>query len=225
MLDDGSYSGGEAGSRSIGGTATGTGGASNGGKVGRGGAPSSAGSQAVGGGVSVGGIATAGTFGVAGTTSSGGGCVCPIIQCAPGFNLVPDPNGCCFHCESQCERVMCPGIACGPGSHLEALDGQCCPTCVQDSCVAQRAAYTQFRDQVMEKYSSLGCKADSDCSYIYEKNNCALGCAMPVPARVTREVDELLRTYAQQNCDPNCMLPSPPCVPASEPSCWKYWCE
>lgn len=226
MVDDGSYSGGDAGrSTTMGGTSTGTGGGSNGGASSKGGRAGTGGGKAAGGAVGVGGKATGGSFGSSGTTSSGGGCACPVIQCVPGYNLVPDADGCCFHCESQCERVMCPGIACGSGSHLEAVPGQCCPTCVPDSCAAQRANYTQFRDRVIEKYSTLGCMSDSDCAYIYEKNNCVVGCAISIPFGVSNEVDNMLRTYAQENCSPNCMLPSPPCEPAPQPSCFKGWCE
>lgn len=224
---------------------TGTGGSSSAGVTNRGATsstgarPGTAGAVSAGGTVSIGGKAsgfggkasgmgaspTGGTFGVAGTTSAGGGCACPIIDCGPGYRLVPNPNGCCYHCESVCDQVGCPGIACGSGSHLEQLPGQCCPTCVQDSCVAQRANYQVFRQQLLDKYSSLGCMTDGDCTIYYEKNQCGVGCGISLPAAAINSLDNNLQSYAQQNCSPNCMIPIPPCEPQLPPSCFKGWCE
>ena len=170
---------------------------------------------------------TGGTFGVAGTTSAGGGCACPIIDCAPGYKSVPNPNGCCYHCESLslCDQVACPGIACGSGSHLEQLPGQCCPTCVPDSCVAQRKNYEVFRQQLIDKYSTLGCMVNSDCTIYYEKNQCAVGCGIPMPSAAINNLDSNLQSFAQTTCSPNCMNPIPPCEAPTPPVCFKGWCE
>ncbi len=223
VLDDGSYSSDTA--------STGTGGGSNGGRSSkggsssRGGAASAGGGKAVGGTVGQGGKATGGGFGKAGSSSSGGACACPIVECAPGYELARDDDGCCFHCESKCKNTMCPGIACGSGSHLEHLAGECCPTCVLDSCAAQRDAYITFREQVLQKFSSsLSCQTDSDCTYYWEKNSCAVGCALPLLNSVVVDVESILQSYSQQNCSSNCMSPVPPCD-ISTPTCFKGWCE
>ena len=219
---------------------TGTGGSSSLGASTNRGATSSTGARpSTGGTVSIGGKSTGiggkatgmgaspagGTFASAGTTSAGGGCACPIIDCAPGYRLVPNVNGCCYHCESVCNQMACPDIACGPGSHWEQLAGQCCPTCVQDSCVAQRANYQVFRQQLIDKYSSLGCMTDSDCTLYYEKNQCGYGCGVAMPVTAIKNLDSSLQSYAQQNCSPNCMNAVPPCEPQEPPTCWKGWCE
>jgi len=191
----------------------------------RGGSASVGGKAAMGGGASVGGKATGGTFGVAGMTSAGGSCACPAIDCAPGYVLVPNPNGCCAHCENACNYVMCPGIACASGYHLEQLSGQCCASCVLDDCAAQRAAYRDFRQQLFDKYSTLGCMTDTDCSIYYEKNQCAIGCGSPIPSSAISNLDANLQSYAQLNCTPSCMNPIPPCEAPIAPSCFKSHCE
>jgi len=219
---------------------TGTGGSSSLGASTSRGATSSTGARpAAGGTVSIGGKATGiggkatgigaspagGTFGVAGSTSAGGGCACPIIDCAPGYQLVLNANGCCYHCESRCAQVACPEIACGSGSHLEQLPGQCCPTCVQDSCASQRASYQDYRQQLIDKYSSLQCMTDGDCTVYYEKNQCGVGCGIALPSVAINDLDGNLQNYARQYCSPNCMTPIPPCGPPQAPTCWKGWCE
>lgn len=173
----------------------------------------------------VGGSPAGGTFGVAGTPGSGGACACPIIDCAPGYKLVPNANGCCYHCESLCQEVACPGIACGSGSHLEQLPGQCCPACVQDSCEAQRKNYQSFRQQLIDKYSSLGCMTNSDCTIYYEKTQCGVGCGIVMPSAAINNLDSNLQSYAQTSCSPGCMNPIPPCDAPAPPVCFKGWCE
>jgi hypothetical protein len=172
----------------------------------------------------IGGSSTGGVFGVSGSTAAGGGCACPLIDCAPGYRVVPNANGCCYHCESLCDQVVCPGLACGSGSHLEQLPGQCCPTCVYDSCGAQRASYEIFRQQLIDKYSSLSCMIDADCTVYYEKNQCAVGCGISLPAAAINFLDSNLQSYAQLNCSPNCVTPIAPCAPTLPPICFKGWC-
>ena len=196
-------------------------GPSSGGAVGIGGKSIGIGGKATG----VGANPAGGTFGASGSTAAGGACACPLVDCAPGYRLVPNVNACCYHCESLCDQVACPGIACGTGSHLEQMPGQCCPTCVQDSCVTQRANYQVFRQQLIDKFSTLGCMTHGDCTVYYEKNQCAVGCGIPLPAAAINYLDSNLQSYAQQNCSPNCMNPTPPCDPTLPPTCFKGWCE
>lgn len=191
----------------------------------RGGRPGTGGSAAVGG------MPAAGRSGVAGSTSAaaapsvggasamGGACACPAIACPMGYKSVPNANGCCFHCESLCNNVDCPGVACGSGFHPETLSGQCCPTCVRDSCQEQLKSYQGFRQQLLDKYSMLGCMIDADCTIYYEKTQCAVGCGIAIPSSGLNNLDSNLQSYAQTNCSPDCLPLVPPCDPRPAPVC------
>lgn len=221
--DDGEGATGSGGSNpGTGARPSGTAGTSSGGRAtGTGGKATGSGGKATG----TGGKAT-GVGGKATGTGGAGACsnfVCPDIKCGPGQVRVPTPDNCCFYCEGGCPP--CPAIACGSGSHLEMVPGACCPTCVQDSCEAQRAGYTQFRQQLLDKYSQLGCMVDEDCTLYWEKNNCAINCGVAVPLAALNNLESNLQSYAQQNCSPNCMVPVPPCEPQQQPSCYKGYCE
>jgi hypothetical protein len=165
-----------------------------------------------------------GAFGTAGAFSMGGACACPPIGCSPDSHPVLNPDGCCFHCESNCANVMCPGIACGSGSHLEMIAGQCCPICIQDSCATQRSTYFELRQQLIDKYSTLGCTTDGDCTIYYEKNQCYIGCGVPIPNGALNNLDGNLQSFAQSTCSPNCPLEVPPCDPGATPRCINQRC-
>lgn len=198
---------------------------------------SRAGRSAMGGRSAVGGTSTGGRMGVAGATSAGGfvsvagtsavggACACPAIDCAPGYKVVPNPDGCCYHCESICNNVMCPAFACGSGSHLEVPSGQCCATCIADSCELQQKSYQMFRQQLVDKYSSFPCMIDADCSLYYEKNECAIGCGFVVPTTQFANLDSNLQSYAQLNCSPSCPQQVPPCLPRPAPVCLQGRCQ
>lgn len=217
------------GASNAGGTAsTGTGAHSSG----NGAATSSGGKAAGGMATGTGGKATGvggKTSGVAGTTSvGGGGSICPdipckTIACGPNQARVLTPDGCCFTCQTICPP--CPGIACGSGSHLEMGPGACCPTCVQDTCEAQLKGYVEFRGQLIEKYSSLGCMVNADCTTYYEKNNCSIGCGVPMPIAAINYLESNLQSYAQQNCSANCMFGAPGCAPSASPVCFQGRCQ
>lgn len=165
----------------------------------------------------------------AGTTSSGGkaGCICPTvdIDCAPGFVPGPDPNGCCYTClPLDCRNVACPGIACGSGSRLEYPPDQCCPICVPDDCNEQRRQYYEFRNQVLEKYNSIGCMIDSDCSLLYENNACSSSCGSPVPTQFVMDASFNLDSYAAMACSTCPPQPVPPCEPSLPPGCFNGRC-
>lgn len=150
-------------------------------------------------------VALGGRFGTAGTSAGGA---------IPIAGTVSAGGGC-----------ACPGIACGSGSHLEVLPGQCCPTCVQDSCEAQLKGYQALRQQLLEKYSTLGCMTHSDCTVYYEKNDCAVSCGVPMPIAAIGNLDSNLQSYAQSSCSPSCMRPVPPCVPPAMPFCIRGLCQ
>jgi hypothetical protein len=195
----------------VGGTSTGQGGSvqskagsvSQGGSAGRGGTVGRAGSKSTGGGGKggasskggAGGKATGGGVAVGGTFSQGGACACDAIACAPGYIEVPNPNGCCFHCE---------------------LD----PTCDQ-----QRKDYQAYRQQLLDKYSTYPCMVDSDCSIYYEKNNCGYSCGISIATATIQNLDSNLNSYAAMACNPGCIVPVPPCEPTPPPACFKGYCE
>jgi hypothetical protein len=96
---------------------------------------------------------------------------------------------------------------------------------VQDSCEKQRAIYQDFRRQLIEKYSFNGCMVDSDCSIYYEKNQCALGCGIPMPTAALSNLESNLQSFAQQTCSAMCPLDIPPCVPPNTPRCVFGTCQ
>lgn len=208
----------------------GEGGAASGGSTGSGGSGqggkkpgASAGTSSAGGAASAGSVGTAGT-----ATSTGGkaGCACPDIDCAPGYVKQPAPSGCCEVCVPlDCRLVGCPGIACGPGSELIYPPDQCCPVCGPSNCEAQRRGYFEYRAQLIEKYNSLGCMTDMDCTLLVEANICALGCGMPIPRFYENEVLVNLHEYASNACA-SCPSPPPqPCPPSRPAGCVQGRCQ
>jgi hypothetical protein len=133
-------------------------------------------------------------------------------------------NG-CYVCVSYCiEPVACPPIACGSGSHLETLPGECCATCVKDDCAEQRKAYRELRAQLLEKYGSLGCMTDADCTVYYEKNACEVGCGVVVPGAAIGYLEMNLPSAAAHLCTPDCAPQPLPCEPPAAPLCEKGRC-
>ncbi len=168
--------------------------------------------------------AYAGSFiGTGGSTSSG--CACAPLLCPPSYVPVPNPDGCCYHCESICNQMACPAIGCGSGSHLETVPGQCCPTCVQDGCDKQQALYQDFKKQLVEKYSTFGCKSANDCTIYWEKNQCGAGCGIAVPSAAVGNLDTNLQSFAQQTCGPNCPFQVLPCDAPAGPFCFNNRCQ
>ncbi len=184
-------------------------------------------SSSVGGGPSYAGTTTVygGSVGIGGTGPIGCG-PCPPIQCPTfGAQAVPNPDGCCYHCE--CNPMLCPGIACGSGFHLEMLAGECCASCVQDpnDCSKQQALYQDFKKQLVEKYSSYGCKTANDCTVYWDKNQCGAGCGVVMPTAAIPNLDTNLQSYAAQNCSPKCPFVVPPCEAPAGPFCFNGRCQ
>ena len=164
-----------------------------------GGSTGRAGSTSVGGRAGAGGTTSfAGTFGIAGTFATGGGCACDAIACASPFRAVPNADGCCFHCE------------------LDLM-----------ACYQAEQGYQAYRAQVIEKYQTLGCKLDSDCGLIYDKNECgAASCGAPLLSSQIAVVTQMLDAYAQANCSFACPPePIPPCGARPAPSCVMNRCQ
>jgi hypothetical protein len=144
-------------------------------------------------------VSVAGTPGSSGFAATGGAaCACPAIACAPGYHPVPNPDGCCFHCEQD------PLMQCG----------------------LQHAQYANYRAQVTEKYATLGCKVDSECGFYFDKNQCAGACPIPLPNEAIMPVTVQLNDYAQMQCLPGCPPePIPPCLPTLPPRCVMNRCQ
>jgi hypothetical protein len=174
------------------------------------------------------GVSMGGKVGFAGSTAAGGGCAtCPPGQCAPGSVLVTTPEGCCLGCRqvSDCNLVPCPNIACASGFHLEVVPGACCPTCIADRCAEQYANYRVIRDQLIEKYQSLQCAVNSDCTLYYEANTCSTSCGIPVPIQTLPDLEANLSSAAAQTCSRECAPVIAPCEPPSEPLCIRGRCQ
>jgi hypothetical protein len=175
-----------------------------------------------------GGIAVGGAVSTAGTATTGGSCGnCPMLACPAGTQAVPSPNGCCFICQpvAVCPDIPCPPLACASGSHLEVLPGQCCPTCVADVCEDQRIAYIRMREQLLDKYRTLGCMTHQDCSVYFEKNACEIGCGIVVPSAAFQFLDQNLPSFAAQTCSPDCPPLPLPCEPPAQPFCVNGLCQ
>lgn len=191
---------------------SGQGGAKAGGKAGN---SSTAGSSTVGG----------KSTGTSGTS----GCACPTIDfdCAPGHVKQLDPSGCCELCVPlDCTLVPCPGVACGSDSQLVYPPGQCCPVCSPGTCQVQYNAYYAYRSELIEKYNSLGCMVDADCTLLYDANACTFGCSgAPIPAAYEKELLVSLQSFGDGLCAGCPPLPIPPCEPSLPAACVQGRCQ
>lgn len=123
------------------------------------------------------------------------------------------------------ECGSCPDIDCAPGSSPRQLPGWCCPKCLNEDCAVGRAKYEEFRLQLIDKYSSVGCMLDSDCTYWYESNQCAVRCGFPIPSSTLDNLQSNLESFAAQTCDPECMPPFPLCPPPPLATCVQGRCQ
>jgi hypothetical protein len=120
-----------------------------------------------------------------------------------------------------CDPIECaPGYGQGPGPG-------CCPVCVPiDYCTAVHAQYDQQRDLLLEKYSSVGCKFDSDCGVLYESNACKNTCGQtPLPIELIDDAVQNLDGIAREICAKCPPPPIPPCVPPPAPRCVMNRCS
>ena len=211
------------GGRSIQGGDEGEAGASSGGHNQGGTKTSAAGRTGAGGSVSQAGVNQGGVA-TAGTTAAGGACTCSAIGCPLNSRPVPNPDGCCFHCESDCPPA-CPGVACGSGSVLRMLPGDCCPRCIEDVCVTQHDVYHAIQSELVNKYGSISCTDSSECTTYFENNACSSGCGIPIAISIVASLDSNLQNAAASICTPDCKLPVPPCGPTPAPSCIDNRCQ
>jgi hypothetical protein len=177
------------------------------------------------------GTGTAGTaVGIGGKSTCG---PCPDIDCGVGYTQQPSPDGCCNVCVPLDCRMLgcpgpacgCPGIACAPGSQPIYPPDQCCPICSDTNCDEQRRSYYGFRDQVVEKYNSLGCMQDSDCTIVYESNACASSCGTPMPWFYEKDFVVVLNEYAASTCAACPPPPLQPCPAPPPPACVAGRCQ
>lgn len=149
-------------------------------------------------GVTTGGFPTFGgdACGFAGEPGIGGDTSCAPVDCARGFVLVRLPNG-FFQCQPESQ-------ACDP----------------------QRQNYRQFRQLLLDKYSSYSCNSDAECVTYYEKNACGVSsCGISIAKALWANFDNNLNSYAQMNCNAACPPePEPPCDPAPA-QCFKGYCN
>jgi hypothetical protein len=151
----------------------------------------------------------------AGMAGQGGSSSCEnttCAGCAPGFVSVPVPGACCPACQPVPCNGACAVPACPSDGHLETPPGQCCPICVSPSdCERGRNAYSEFRTLLIEKYNSVGCKTDEDCTLVYESNRCTSNCGTVFPVQLAKDAAQNLQSSADSNCA-SCPPPLPlPC--------------
>jgi hypothetical protein len=151
--------------------------------------------------------------------AGGGGCAnvgCPAIDCAPGYVSVTEPGACCPVCKPGPCTGTCAMPFCPIDSHLETPPGQCCPICVPgstDACRKGQQTYFDIRKQMIEKYSSIGCKTNMDCTIVYETNRCIATCGTAFAVSIAQSAAQNLQSLADANCG-SCLPPlPPPCVP------------
>jgi hypothetical protein len=92
----------------------------------------------------------------------------------------------------------------------EILTGDCCPTCVADAaslCASGRKNYTVQRQQMLDKYGSVGCKNSLDCTLVVENNACAYACNVPLPIATASNFAPNLSGSAVTYCA-NCPPPT-----------------
>lgn len=123
-------------------------------------------------------------------------CPCDPPDCNELEVMVPNPNGCCFHCEPD------PQI-----------------------CQAQGDAYFQLRQNLIAKFSSFACMQDADCVVFYNQNSCDNSCALTTTA-ARRGLIDGLNNYAISNCNAECLpSPTPDCGAPPPPNCSNGRCE
>jgi hypothetical protein len=65
---------------------------------------------------------------------------------------------------------------------------------------------------MIEKYSSVGCKYDTDCVIVVEHDRCAADCGTAVGAVVAKDLIENLGRYADEVCSTCPPVSIPPCA-------------
>lgn len=100
----------------------------------------------------------------------------------------------------------CPDVDCTRGQHLETLPGACCPSCLPGpsrECATGQESYTLLRNQLLDKYGSLGCKTDADCALVTEDNACMAICNIALPSSTVMNYVANLNSYASgcASCD------------------------
>ncbi len=94
-------------------------------------------------------------------------------------------------------------------------------------CAAAEQNYQTYRNQVIQKYQTLGCMSDSDCGLLFDKNECgATSCGAPMVNNQIDVVTQMLNAYAQANCSFACPPPPVPMCPfIPAPSCVMNRCQ
>lgn len=186
------------------------------GSVGTGGQSSSGGVVATGGVRATGGSATGGAGMMATGGTGGSTCgLCPTPTCNPGYVLRPSSTSCCMVCQPlDCSTVRCADPMCPAGMHAEKSADQCCPSCVAGpvtmACQMARDQYTMYRQSLIEKYRSTGCRTDKDCVLVPEANHCSQGCPLAFPLALASSAKANLNDLPQ--CADCPAPPIPPCV-------------
>lgn len=87
-----------------------------------------------------------------------------------------------------------------------------------DECQEQARAYTAYRQQVIDEFSSEECATDEECLSIYFPTSCDSECFRLTTA-ARRPVVDRLNSYVTANCSGACAAEIAPCGMPPAPRC------
>jgi hypothetical protein len=149
---------------------------------------------------------------------------CPAIP-TTCTKFVQDPKACCPTClDTGCG--VCPDIVCSAGTHSETVAGDCCASCVADppdACGTGQKSYADLRAQLLEKYSSSGCKNSADCVLMLEDTACAYNCNIALPGIALSNFTSNLDNQATSFCG-TCPAPARVSCDSQIPACVNAKC-
>jgi hypothetical protein len=100
-----------------------------------------------------------------------------IVQCADGSD---ESKAYCFECNNG--TAIPVSLACNQKADCsDGSDEVNCP----DPCVVAQESYSQFRTELVNKYGSLGCSNNTECTLLLEDNACGYSCNVPMPVSMT----------------------------------------
>lgn len=116
--------------------------------------------------------------------------------------------------------TACGGQSRAPETRPNAASGA--PS--SDACTSGKDAYQQKRTEVLQRISSSGCGADTDCGSLWETNACVSTCGVAAPAAGIDAATQELNALAKQSCGTCAPIPVPPCVPPQPIKCIQGQC-
>jgi hypothetical protein len=75
---------------------------------------------------------------------------------------------------------------------------------VTSACQVQKQSYADYREQLVAKFSVVGCNQDSDCVAFYNQTSCDSSCVLTTTG-AKRAVVDGLNNFALSNCSSYCL--------------------